>query len=113
MQITGYEFGRITINSKIFTDDLIIHGQEIVPNWRRKGGHLADIEDIKRILLEEGTHLIIGTGYYGMMKISHSLEEYCKKHNIILEAMRTKSAIEVFNSCDKSEKLVGAFHLTC
>jgi len=53
MQITGYEFGRITIDSRIFTDDVIIHGQEIIPNWRRKGGHLADIEDMKRIPLEE------------------------------------------------------------
>jgi len=113
MQITGYEFGRITIDSKIFTDDVIIHGEEIIPNWRRKKGHLADIEDMKRIRLEKVTHLIIGTGYYGMMKISPSLEEYCKEHSVFLETMRTKSAIEVFNSCDKSEKLVGAFHLTC
>ena len=113
MRITGYEFGRITIDSKIFTDDVIIHGEEIIPDWRRKSGHLADIEDMNGISLEEETHLIIGTGYYGMMKISPALEEYCKKHNIILEALRTKSAIEIFNSRDKTEKLVGAFHLTC
>ena len=113
MLITDYAFGRITIDGKTFSNDVIINGHKIIPEWWRKKGHLADIDDLKDVPLKEATHLIIGTGYYGMMKINPSLEEYCRKHGIILESMRTASAVEMFNRCDTSEKFIGAFHLTC
>ena len=113
MRIKDYEFGRIIIDNKLFKNDVIINGEKVIPEWMRKRGHLADIEDMKKISLEDGTHLIIGTGYYGVMKIDSSLEEYCKKHNIILDFTNTQSAIEIFNKCESSEKVIGAFHLTC
>ena len=113
MRITDYAFGRITIDGKTFSNDVIIHSQKIIPEWWRKKGHLVDIDDMKNIPLERGTHLIIGTGYYGMMKITPSFEEYCQEHGIILESMRTESAVDMFNRCKVSEKIAGAFHLTC
>ena len=113
MRITDYAFGRITIDDTIFSNDVIIHGQEIISEWWRKKGHLVDIDDLKMISLEKGTHLIIGTGYYGMLKISPFLEEYCKKYTIIMESTHTKSAVEIFNSYDASENIIGAFHLSC
>jgi len=114
MRITQYDFGRITIDGKTFSNDVIIHGQKIISGWRRKKGHLVDIDDLKNVPLEEeGSHLIIGTGYYGMLKINPSLERYCQKHRILLESMLTESAVEVFNRCGSSKKIVGAFHLTC
>lgn len=113
MRITDYTFGRITIDGSTFSNDVIIHGREIISEWWRKKGHLIDTDDMKMISLEKGAHLIIGTGYYGMLKISPSLEEYCKKHTIILESIPTKSAVEIFNSYDACENIIGAFHLSC
>ena len=113
MRITDYAFGRITIDGKTFSNDIIIHGHHIIPEWWRKKGHLVDIDDLKNVHIEKGTHLIIGTGYYGMMKINSSLEEYCTKHGIILESMRTEKAVEMFNRYETSEKIICAFHLTC
>ncbi len=113
MRITNYAFGRITIDGITFTNDVIVHGSEIIPEWWRKKGHLVDIDDLKNFLLVRGTHLIIGTGYDGMMKIDPSLENYCMDHGIILDSMRTETAVKMFNSLDTSEKITGAFHLTC
>jgi len=113
MRIKQYDFGRITIDGKTFSNDVIIYGQKIIPEWWRKKGHLVEIDDLKDVPLEEGSHLIIGTGYYGMLKINPSLERYCQKNSILLETMLTESAVDVFNLCGSSKKIVGAFHLTC
>ena len=112
-QITDYRFGRIEIDNRSYTDDVIIFGNEVISNWRRKKGHRLDIDDLAKVHLDNVTYFIIGTGYYGMMTVNPSLMDYCHKHGITLETMRTPEAIEHFNACCDKENLIGAFHLGC
>lgn len=114
MFISHYQFGKIVIDNTTYTNDVIVYEEEVISNWWRKEGHRLDVDDLKRAPLKEGTHLIVGTGSFGRMTVTASLVEYCRKHSINLESMRTSQAVGRFNDCSEIEKiLVGAFHLTC
>lgn len=113
MEIQDYTFGRIVIDNRTFTSDLIVHGGEILSNWWRKQGHCVDMDDLERVPLKAGSHLIIGTGYSGLMAVDRSVEEYCSRNKIDLEAMTTPEAVTRFNTLSGQKNLIGAFHLTC
>jgi len=113
MKIQDYQFGRIVIDNRTFTNDLIVHGREILSNWWRKQGHRVDMDDLARVPLKAGSCLIIGTGYHGLMAVDRSIEEYCRQKKIALEAMNTPQAVKRFNTLSGRENLTGAFHLTC
>ena len=113
MRISDYRFGKIVIDNRTYTRDVIICGQEVIDNWWRKEGHRVDLEDLDRVPLKSGAHLILGTGYNGLVVVSSSLARYCRNHNIKLESMSTPQAVERFNSLVREQNLIGAFHLTC
>jgi hypothetical protein len=113
MKISDYQFGRILIDNQTFTGDVIVYGEKILSRWWRKQGHRVDMDDLARVPLETASHLIIGTGYSGLMAVDRSVEEYCLKNKIDLEAMTTPEAVKRFNSLSGKKNLIGAFHLTC
>lgn len=113
MKIEAYEFGRMVYGGKTYTSDLIIYPDRVDSSWWRLKGHLLQIEDLKDILKEEPGILIIGTGAVGIMKVPKKLKNQLEEKNIEVYVQRTGKAVEVFNSADKSKKVIGAFHLTC
>jgi hypothetical protein len=113
MKIEAYEFGRMVYGGKTYTSDLIIFPDRVDSSWWRLKGHLLQIEDLKDILNEEPGLLIIGTGAMGVMKVPKELKKQLEEKNIELYVEKTGKAVEVFNSADKSKKVIGAFHLTC
>jgi hypothetical protein len=113
MKIEEYEFGTMTYGGKTYTADLIIYPDRVDPSWWRLKGHLLQMEDLQDILKEEPGILIIGTGAAGVMKVPKELIKQLQEKNIELYVERTGKAVEVFNSADKSKKIIGAFHLTC
>jgi len=116
MLIESYEFGVIVINGRKYTSDVIVLPERVIDDWWRKEGHRLHIEDLKEILKQEPKPevLIVGTGYYGLVKISPEVENTLESHGIKLVAQPTKKACQTFNKILKSNKLVaGAFHLTC
>ena len=112
-RISAYRFSTMTIDNQVYTDDVIIFGERVISNWRRKSGHILLCNDLELIPLEKAAHLIVGTGYYGMLTVSSLLENYCIHRGIILESMRTPRAVEQFNNCSHEQNLIGAFHLSC
>ncbi|MEM3458843.1 MAG: MTH938/NDUFAF3 family protein [Candidatus Bathyarchaeia archaeon] len=114
--IESYEFGSIVINRKKYTKDLIIFPEKILDNWWRKEGHMLNVEDLKEIF-EQKTKpemLVVGTGYYGIMKISPEVNDILKAQAIKLIAQPTKEACQTFNKfLGANKRVVGAFHLTC
>ncbi len=114
--IESYEFGAMVINGKKYTKDVIVFQEKVIDNWWRKEGHMLNVEDLREIL-EQKTKpetLVVGTGYYGIMKISHEVNDALKSQAIELIAQPTKEACQTFNKLSKSnKKIVGVFHLTC
>lgn len=109
--INSYEFGRIIIENKTYTNDIILLGKDVKPKWWREKGHNLIKEDLKGVIEYKPELLIVGTGAYGMMKISSNLS---KQLNIKIESYPTKDAVKKYNQEIKSDKkIAGAFHLTC
>ena len=122
--IESYEFGAIVINGKRYTSDLIVFPERVIDDWWRKEGHKVHVEDLEEILRHEPKPgmLIVGTGYYGLVKISSEVENILKSHEIALVAQPTREACQTFNKLlqndlsvnrPKRKVIVGAFHLTC
>lgn len=114
MRIDDYGFGEITINGAIYKNDIIIHCENIIDWWRRKG-HLVQIEDLEEILLDRPDTLIIGKGYYGAMSVSPEVEARCGALGINLIAKTTQEATLLYNRLieEKQNGVSAALHLTC
>lgn len=122
--IDSYEFGTIVINGKKYTSDVIVFLERVIDGWWRKEGHRLCVEDLEGILKHEPKPevLVVGTGYYGFVKVSSEVENTFKSHGIELVAQPTREACQTFNkllkrnllvSKSKRKVMVGAFHLTC
>jgi len=76
--IESYDFGRIVVNGRKFTSDVIIFPDRINGNWWRREGDILSIDDVKKIVEGKPEVLIVGTGNSGLMKIPPQTERYLK-----------------------------------
>jgi hypothetical protein len=112
MKIDSYSFGKIIIDGKAYRSDVIIFPDRIKANWYRIKGHEVSPSDINEIIEAKPNLLIIGTGAYGLVKVSQETKELLRKNSIELIAKPTKKACEEYNR-RKSEKVIAGLHLTC
>lgn len=113
MKIEHYSFGRITIDGKNYTSDVVIYSDRVDSSWWRKEGHRLQIEDLKDIIEAEPEVLIVGTGAYGVMVVPTETVEFLKKKGIKLMADKTMSACDTFNKISGTGRVIAALHLTC
>ena len=114
MKIESYSFGKIKIDSKKYSADLIIYPDRIKSSWWRKEGHLLQLEDLEDVLDEKPDVLIIGTGYSGLMKVPEETKNLIKKNDIKIYVARTTDAVKLFNEMqEEKRKIIAALHLTC
>ena len=114
MLIKSYDFGRIEIDNKGYTSDVIIYDDHVNSTWWRKEGHYLQMEDIEEILNVKPDIIIIGTGKYGTMKISNEVKNELDSRGIEAICANTDEACKRHNEMsDSSKKVVTALHLTC
>jgi len=111
--IKSYKFGQIMINGKTYNSDLIIFKDHINNTWWRREGHNLYIEDIQEIINKKPEIIIIGTGFFGLMKVSSDLIKYLESIGIKVIIKTTKDAGDEYNKLYKKKKVIAAFHLTC
>lgn len=112
--IEHYDFGEIVVNGVKYIRDVIIFPDKVKANWWRKEGHNLCLEDLKDVLEYKPEILVIGTGYYGYMKVPNEVIEELKKTGIKVHVAKTGEAYKKFNQLIKeSKKVVAALHLTC
>lgn len=116
MKINSYSFGRIIIDGREYTRDVIIRqlADEVKSNWWRARSHFLAMEDIEDVLSPIPDILIIGQGDPGLMEVGDDVKDFCKTHNIKLYIMPTAEAVHKFNTySEQGENVVAALHLTC
>jgi hypothetical protein len=114
MRIEDYQFGRIVIDGKIYTSDVIIFPDRVMRNWRREEGHFLSPADLWDVVKEEPDVLVVGTGNSGMMWVSPKTRRYLMERGIRLVEERTREACKTYNHLSSSgKKVVAALHLTC
>jgi len=111
--ISSYSFGRIIIDGKEYTSDVIIFPDRVKAGWWRIEGHTLHIEDVEDVIGEKPEVLIIGTGYAGMMRVLAETRQRLESEDIELIIEKTRRACETYNQLSKSKRVVAALHLTC
>lgn len=113
MKITNYKFGKIEIDGNKYTNDLIIFPHNIKTNWWRAKGHFLQVQDLEDVFELQPKKLIVGKGYYGLMKISDKVKAKAGDLGVKLVAEKSKKACKLFNEEKNKDNLVFAIHLTC
>jgi hypothetical protein len=114
MQVDDYRFGHIVVGGDPYNRDVIITPQGVIPDWWRQEGHTLNIGDLDTVVDAAPQVLVVGTGYFGRMKIPEKTREYLEQHHIRLEARDTSGAVAAFNRLQQQyADVVAALHLTC
>lgn len=111
--IDSYEFGRIVIDGRTYTSDIIVFLDRVKDGWWRKEGHRLHVEDIEEAVKEKPDVLVVGTGHSDLVDIPKETVDYIKSKGIELIAENTAKATEIYNRLSKSKKVIAALHLTC
>ncbi len=111
--IDSYSFGRMVVDNRTYTSDLIIFSDRIHSSWWRKTGHSLCVEDVEEVFLEAPEVLVVGTGFSGLMKVMDEVKQRAQANGVELIIEKTEAAVQRFNELLIRKKTIGAFHLTC
>ena len=112
MHIDSYTFGRIVIDGKTYTSDVLVFPERVVSPWWRRQGHLLQMEDLVEVIRERPEVLIVGKGFSGLMKVPQGLLDELGSLGIKVIAERTTRAVTIFNDYSGG-RVAAALHLTC
>ena len=119
MERWSYSFGRITIDGRSFTRDLIVMAEggkilQILDNWWREEGHELRIPDIIEVFEFKPEELVVGTGSSGRMVVRDEVKRELSQLGIKLFEAETHLALQRFRELfERGTRVAGAFHLTC
>jgi hypothetical protein len=111
-EIEGYGFGRVTIDGREETRDVIVLPQRVVRGWWRRQGHGLVLEDLSEVLDELPERLLFGTGAYGRMRPDPGALEALRARGVEVEVLATAEAVRRYAQLDP-RKTAAALHLTC
>ena len=112
--VEKYDFGLIVINGKTYSSDVIILPSKVVDGWWRLEGHRLQIPDVRDYLLEDVDAVVVGTGYYGMMRVDDEVIDAFRRRGREVYVLRSGEAVKKYNELVRSGRKVTLFiHLTC
>jgi hypothetical protein len=111
-EIEGYAFGRVSVDGREETRDIIVLPERIVRGWWRNEGHRLVLEDLDEVLDELPERLLVGTGAYGRMRPDPGALETLRARGIEVEVLPTADAVQRYTRLDP-RKTAAALHLTC
>jgi hypothetical protein len=111
-RIDHYQFGRIVVDGREETRDLIILPDRLVRNWWRRDGHALILDDLVEVLDELPSHLVVGTGADGCMRPDPDTLRRLQQRGMTVEALPTGQAVRRLGELDPA-RTAAARHLTC
>jgi hypothetical protein len=112
-RVDGYNFGEVHVDGAVHRDDLIVLPDQVLCPWWRKRGHRLQLVDLAEVIEANVDALVVGTGYFGRMKIDPSVETAFARTGTLLVAAPTGEAIQRFEALPGDRRAALALHLTC
>lgn len=112
-RIEEYSFGKIIIDGKTYTNDLIISLDSILTNWWRKEGHSLYPEDLECVLGIAPEVLVIGCGANNALRVPQKTRQWIENKGIQLIDLPTGQACDRYNELAGKYKVIAGLHLTC
>jgi hypothetical protein len=114
MEIESYSFGRITIDGQTYSKDVIILPDRVWDGWWREEGHALSVADLDVALEANPDLLVVGSGSFGLMKVSPETRAEVNARGIELHVAKTKKATQLYNTfARRGARVVAALHLSC
>jgi hypothetical protein len=111
-RLEDYSFGRIVVDGKEQTRDLIVLPDRVVTNWWRRDGHSLAVADLDEVSDELPEKLVLGTGAQGRLRPPRAVIEELERRGIDVEVLRTDEAVRRYGELDE-RRTAAALHLTC
>ena len=111
-------FGSITVDGESYDHDIIISLEGTVKKRKKKlsksiygSSHTISLPEIEYVYQENADGIVIGSGQYGVAKLSHEALEFMaeKKCRVVLK--NTPEALQEWNRSEGN--WIGLFHITC
>jgi hypothetical protein len=116
--IDGTKFGEISIEGEAFTHDVVIRSDGNVKKRKKKlskavhgTSHVVSLDEARHIYENNATRLIVGSGQYGVLKLSEEAGRFFTQKRCEVKILPTPAAIEAWNEAD--DGTIGMFHVTC
>ena len=115
MHIDRYTFGRIRIDGREYTKDVLIIGGAVrSPWWRSAGGHVFAPDDLSEVIEAQPQVVCLGTGALGMVTVEPATVAAFGRAGTRVVQDRTARVVEVFNRlAAEGRDVAAALHLTC
>jgi hypothetical protein len=111
-------FGSITVDGEVYEYDIVITLQGQVKKRKKKlskaiygTSHTLSLQEIEHIYQEEAEGIVIGSGQYGVAKLSGEAASFLAEHGCRVFIQSTPEAIKKWNSLEGNT--IGLFHITC
>lgn len=111
--IDSYSFGKVVIDGREYTSDVIMFPNRVETSWRRVDGHRLVAEDLTEVLRDLPQTLVIGTGMAGLMRVSEETISALREQGVEVLVSLTTQAVKSYNARQAVRKTVAALHLTC
>jgi hypothetical protein len=110
--IEGYRFGRVTIDGREDTRDVIVLPDRVVRRWWRQHGHRLMLHDLDEVLDELPERLLVGTGAHRQIRPDPRTLAALSARGGHVEVLPTAEAVCRYGQLDP-RKTAAALHLTC
>lgn len=111
-------FGSITVNDNRYDHDIIIRRNGSIEKRKKKlskaiygTSHTVSLDEMKFVYEENSEGIIIGTGQYGVLKLSAEADGFINSKGCELIILPTSEAMKEWNK--KQGRFIGLFHVTC
>ena len=117
-QINATSFGSITVDGESYDHDIIITLEGEVKKRKKKlskavygSSHTISLPEIEYVYQDDAEGIIIGSGQYGIAKLSKEALEFMAGKNCQVVLKDTPEALQEWNRQKKN--WIGLFHITC
>jgi hypothetical protein len=117
-KIQETSFGSITVGEQVYSHDVLIRLDGKIKKRKKKlskaiygTSHIISLDEAQYIYQQGAEGLIVGTGQFGMAKLSDEADEFFKKKHCQVKLLSTPDALEVWNQAEGA--FIAVFHVTC
>ena len=109
--------GKIKYGSEVYGNDFVVSTFSDVFPRRFEDEHLVTEEELEGCIDDDTKIVMVGTGDYGILKISKEAKRFCKKKSIELIAKPTPIIIQEYNKKMKRKtnrsNVTAIIHVKC
>jgi hypothetical protein len=114
VKIDSCTFGKVVIEGKTYTRDVILFPDTVMEDWWRKDGHSLVKEDVPLVFERRPRLFVMGCGQYGTLKVPEETRHAFEEAGIELLDLDTPAACKELNRLfAEGADAAGGLHLTC